>query len=198
LGRWSLGHVLNAQKPEHFIHEPIGLDDRQMVICSWHNAVDFGNRPLSGIGENRRQDMTNIEFWIIQVPGWLLVLYLVVAQCISAFDYSLGVRMGTQEPAERITDVGVAFFKGFAGADLVYAPMLAIGLVGHSWGAAWSGPILGAALGITVYWPIVCLRAVRAARGTAGWDLPKEAQYWVVLPCICLWGTVAMTVLVAQ
>ena len=141
--------------------------------------------------------MTNIEFWIIQVPGWLLFLYLIVAQCISAFDYSLGVRMGTQEPAERITEVGVAFFKGFARADLVYAQLLALGLAGHFWDAAWSGPILGAALGITVYWPIVCLSAVRAARGAAGWDLPKEAQYSVVLPGISFWGAVALIALVA-
>lgn len=142
--------------------------------------------------------MTHIAFWIIQVPGWFLFLYLVVAQCISAFDYSLGVRMGTQEPADRITAVGVAFFKGFAGADLVYAPLLALGLAGHLWDAAWSGPIFGAALGITVYWPIVCLWAVRAARGAAGWDLPKEAQYWAVLPGISLWGLVAIILLVTR
>ncbi len=142
--------------------------------------------------------MAHITFWIIQAPDWLHFLYLVAAQCISAFDYSLGVRMGTQEPAERITEVGVAFFKCLAGADLIYAPMLAFGLAGHLWDAAWSGPILGAALGITVYWPIICLWAVRAARGAAGWDLPKEAQYWVVLPGISLWGLVAVIVLVTR
>ena len=142
--------------------------------------------------------MPDISFWIIQGPGWVLFIYLVVAQCISAFDYSTGVRMGTQEPEERITRVGVAFFKGFAGADLLYAPLLALGLVGHLLGAAWSQPILGAAFGITVYWPIVCLWAVRAARGAPGWDLPKEAQYWVVLPVISLWGVASTIVLVAD
>jgi hypothetical protein len=141
--------------------------------------------------------MTDTGFWIVQGPGWVLVFYLVVAQCISAFSYSLGVRMGTQEPADRITEVGVAFFKGFAGADLVYAPLLAVGLAGHLRGAAWSNLILGAALGITVYWPIVCLWAVRAARGAPGWSLPKEAQYWVVLPAISIWGAVATAVLLA-
>lgn len=142
--------------------------------------------------------MTEIGFWVVQAPGWALVLYLVVAQCVSAFDYSLGVRMGTQEPADRITEVGVAFFKGFAGADLVYAPLLAIGLAGHLLGAEWTGPILGAALGITVYWPIVCLWAVRSARGAPGWSLPKEAQYWVVLPAISIWGAVATGALLAE
>jgi hypothetical protein len=141
--------------------------------------------------------MSGIGFWIVQGPGWALFVYLVMAQCISAFDYSLGVKMGTQEPAERITLVGVAFFKGFAGADLIYAPLLALGLAGHIFGAPWSDPILGAALGITVYWPIVCLWAVRAARGAPGWHLPKEAQYWVVLPAISLWGLVAIIALLA-
>lgn len=99
--------------------------------------------------------------------------------------YSLGVSMGTQEPAERITDIGVAFFKGYVGADLVfYVPLLGIGLLGHAVGAPWSGVVLGAALGITAHWPIACLWTVRAARGAKGWDLPKEEKYWVVLPLI--------------
>lgn len=139
--------------------------------------------------------MSQIAFWIVQGPGWALFTYLVVAQCVSAFDYARGVRMGAQEPAERITAVGVAFFKGFAGADLFYAPLLALGLLGHFRGAAWSDPVLGAALGITVYWPIVCLWSVSAARGARGWDLPKEAQYWRVLPAISLWGAVGMIVI---
>lgn len=142
--------------------------------------------------------MTDTGFWIVQGPGWVLFVYLVLAQCTAAFSYSLGVRLGTQEPAERITHVGVAFFKGFAGADLIYAPLLAVGLAGHLGGAAWSDPILGAALGITVYWPIVCLWAVRAARHAPGWSLPKEAQYWVVLPAISIWGAVATATLVGD
>lgn len=130
-----------------------------------------------------------LAFWALQGPGWLLVLYLAVAQCLSAFDYGLGVRMGTQEPAERITPVGVALFWGLAFADLVfYAPLLAAGLLGHLLGAAWGVPLLAAALGVTVYWPIFCLATVRAARGVPGWSLPKEASYWVVLPAIALWG----------
>lgn len=53
--------------------------------------------------------MEEISFWIIQLPGWLLFVYLLVAQCTAAIRYSLGVRMGTQEPAGRVTEVGVAF-----------------------------------------------------------------------------------------
>jgi hypothetical protein len=41
-------------------------------------------------------------------------------------------RMGTQEPAKKITEVGTAFWYGFAFADLVvYLPLLGAGLVGH-------------------------------------------------------------------
>ena len=73
--------------------------------------------------------MSDLGFWIVQLPGWLLFAYLLVAQCAAAFSYSLGVRMGTQEPAERVSEVGVAFWKGFAGADLVfYTPSSASGL----------------------------------------------------------------------
>lgn len=140
--------------------------------------------------------MSDFAFWIVQVPGWLLFAYLLAAQCTAAFSYSLGVKMGTQEPAERVTDVGVAFWKGYAGADLVfYTPLLGIGLVGHFREAPWAPLVLGAAIGITIYWPIACLWTVSAARGAAGWNLPKENQYWVVLPTIAVWGVLTLTIL---
>ncbi len=131
----------------------------------------------------------DIGFWLLQGPGWLLLTYLVYAQAIPAFDYDLGVAMGTQESAGQITDVGAAFWYGFAFGDLVtYIPLLTIGLIGiwsrHMWGRI----VLGAALGITVYWPVVCLAAVVAARDAPGWNLTSETPYWIVLPLIAFWG----------
>lgn len=131
----------------------------------------------------------NKAFWCIQIPGWLLLIYLIYAQGITAFGYDIGVSMGTQEPKEVVTEVGVAFWYGFAFGDLVaYIPMLLIGLIGHlrlkNWGNIW----LAASLGITIYWPIVCLAAIVDARGASGWRLTNELQYWVVLLSIAGWG----------
>lgn len=132
----------------------------------------------------------------VQVPGWSLLAYLIVAQAIPAFDYELGVRMGTQEPAQRITEVGAAFWYGFAFSDLlVYIPLLALGLVGHGSQRPWANVLLGAALGITVYWPVVVLAAAVKARDASGWDI-DEAQYWMVLPLIVAWA-VSSLVLIA-
>jgi len=131
----------------------------------------------------------NIGFWVLHGPGWLLLLYLVYAQAIPSFNYDLGVSMGTQESAERITEIGVAFFHGFAFGDLVlYVPLLALGLIGNGLGRNWGQIVFSAALGITAYWPVVCLAAVVAARGAAGWHLESELPYWIVLPLITLWG----------
>ncbi|MCP4072834.1 MAG: hypothetical protein GY742_14025 [Hyphomicrobiales bacterium] len=140
--------------------------------------------------------MTGLTFWFIQLPGWLLFFYLAIAQCTAAINYQLGVRMGTQEPAEQITEVGVAIFRGLAFADLVfYTPLLGLGLIGHMLGSGWTFPAIGAALGITAYWPIVSLATVKAARGKPGWNLPKERQYWIVLPIIALWGFLGLVLL---
>jgi hypothetical protein len=129
-------------------------------------------------------------FWLIQGPGWLLVTYLVYAQAIPAFDYELGVRMGTQEPAGQITEVGTAFWYGFAFADLVfYVPLLIAGLIGHWRETKWTPVILGAALGITAYWPITALATIVAARESAGWNLANETSYWIVLPPLVVWST---------
>ena len=141
--------------------------------------------------------MSDIAFWLIQIPGWLLFAYLLIAQCTSAVSYAFGIRMGMQEPAGRITEVGVAFFKGYAGADLVfYVPLLGLALLAHAMAVSWNAVVLGAALGITVYWPIACLWTVRAARGAAGWNLPKEEQYWMALPIIAGWGALCLGLLV--
>jgi len=131
----------------------------------------------------------SIGFWFLQGPGWLLLIYLIYAQAIPAFDYDLGVSMGTQEPAEKITEIGAAFWYGFAFGDLVtYMPILLVGLVGHWLRKIWGRMLLSAALGITVYWPVVCLAAVVTARDAAGWDLTNETLYWIVLPLITFWG----------
>jgi len=131
----------------------------------------------------------DFNFWLIQGPGWFLLLYLIFAQAIPAFNYETGVLMGTQEPAEVVSEVGVAFWYGFAFGDLIaYIPLLAIGLIGYWLGKSWGHVILGAALGVTVYWPVVSLAAVVAARDASGWDLVNETPYWIVLPLITLWG----------
>ena len=128
------------------------------------------------------------EYWWLQIPGWLLLVYLVYAQAIPAFDYQLGVRMGTQEAAQKITEVGAAFWYGFAFSDLVvYIPLLGAGLIGHWCGRRWWRTIFGAALGISVYWPVVVLAAAVDARDASGWDI-DEAAYWIVLPIIVAWA----------
>lgn len=140
--------------------------------------------------------MEELAFWAIQIPGWLLFAYLVVAQCTAAISYEFGVKLGSQEPAQQITEVGVAFWWGLAFADLVfYTPVLGLGLVGQILGAEWTVLVLGAALGITVYWPIASLATVRAARTARDWHLPKEAQYWMVLPLIAGWGAIGIVLL---
>jgi len=129
------------------------------------------------------------SFWFIQAPGWLLLTYLVFAQGITAFGYELGVRMGTQEPAEKITEVGAAFWYGFALGDLLtYIPILFAGLIGHIRAKPWGRIVLSAGLGITMYWPLVCLIALVDARDAAGWTITNETPYWIVLPLIACWG----------
>jgi len=128
-------------------------------------------------------------FWILQVTGWSLLIYLIYAQGITAFDYDLGVAMGTQEPVEAVTEVGASFWYGFAFSDLLtYIPILLIGLLGHLRSTEWGQTWMAAALGISVYWPIVCLATLVDVRGTPGWNIAEETQYWIVLPIIALWG----------
>lgn len=125
----------------------------------------------------------------IKIPGWLLFVYLLYSQAIPAIHYEWGVKMGTQDSPEKVTEVGTSFWYGFAFGDLVcYIPLLGIGLFSHD--KPLGKAALTAALGITVYWPIVCLTAAVTARNAPGWHLDKsdEAQFWVALPIIAVWA----------
>ena len=140
-----------------------------------------------------------VAFWVLQLPGWLLLIYLIYAQGITAFGYDLGVAMGTQEPVENITEVGAAFWYGFAFGDLLaYIPILLVGLIGHLHAKQWGRIWMAAALGITVYWPIVCLAAVVEARGAPGWNIAEEVPYWVVLSVIAAWGAWGLVAVAMQ
>lgn len=130
-----------------------------------------------------------IQFWALQVPGWIGVVLLILGQGIAAIDYDLAVRMGTQESAAVITEVGAAFWYGFALGDLVvYIPLLVAGLLGHWMQRIWGTVLLAAALGITVYWPVVSLATVVAASDAEGWNPSNVTAFWVALPLIALWA----------
>lgn len=140
-----------------------------------------------------------LGFWVLQVPGWLLLLWLVYTQGISALSYELGVSMGSQEPVERITEVGAAFWYGFAFGDLIiYIPLMITGLIGHLRGANCGLVALAAALGITVYWPIVSLAALIDARNAQGWEISSEIPYWIVCLLVASWGAVGLWLLMRQ
>jgi hypothetical protein len=137
----------------------------------------------------KEMKVRGIGFWLLQIPGWVCAIWLIFVQGIAAFDYELAVRMGTQDSAAAVTEVGAAFWHGFAFSDLViYIPLLAAGLVGHWLARAWGRALLAAALGITVYWPVVCLATVVAARDAEGWNPANLEAFWIVLPLIALWG----------
>lgn len=166
----ALGRLLNPKSEEH---------EMAAVRSGWQVSVkDIFMKTARGCG-----------FWLLQGPGWLLVVYLIYSQAIPAFDYELGVAMGTQESSDRITEVGTAFWYGFAFGDLAtYIPLLATGLIALWKQMPWARVVVGAALGITVYWPVVSLAVVVKARDAEGWALGDESGYWIVLPVIALWG----------
>lgn len=139
--------------------------------------------------QENKMTRRRIGFWVLQVPGWVMLVLLILGQGIAAIDYELGVRMGTQDSADAVTEIGAAFWYGFAFGDLVtYIPIFAAGLLGYWMAYRWGRVLLAAALGITIYWPVVCLAAVAAARDAEGWNPPDQTAYWIVLPLIALWG----------
>jgi hypothetical protein len=141
----------------------------------------------------KRNSAISTSLWLVELPGWLLLLYLVLVQGPSAINYEWGVLTGVQESQEQITPIGVAFGTGCARTDVaVYIPLLAAGLVGYGGGGSprprkeWGRVCLAAAVGMTLYWTFEYMFVLPAARSS--WNLGDETAYWIVLPIIALWG----------
>ena len=57
---------------------------------------------------------------------------------------------------------------------------------------------LAAALGITVYWPIVSLAALVDARNASGWEIASEGPYWIVCLLVASWGVLGLCLLIRK
>jgi len=139
-------------------------------------------------------------YWVIST-AWVLLIYLIYGQALSALSYDLGVHLGTQLPADIITEIGVAFFLGFAIVDaIVYIPLFLVSLVGFWAMYTWWWVLFSAALGISLYWPIACLATMTFLQNEPTWKLPNEEYrtYSVVLPCISIWATWGLWLMLAE
>jgi hypothetical protein len=104
-------------------------------------------------------------------------------------NYDFTVALELQEPAEEITEVGVAFNKGFGFGDtVVYIPLLLAGIIGMIKKKYWGLFSMSGALAITIYWPVVCLSTLLFAKGSPGFNFTDYLSYSIMLSIICIYG----------
>ena len=104
--------------------------------------------------KNDINNKNGVGFWILISAGILLLLLLLVGQTFSLINYEAAVTYGLQESVQEVSEVGIAFAKGFAFADtLVYIPLLLLGIVGLLKRKKWGVYLMFASCAISVYWP---------------------------------------------
>ena len=131
----------------------------------------------------------NIGFWILIGLGILLTIMLLMGQTFSLINYDLTVSLGLQESVEEVSEVGVAWAKGFAFGDTVlYLPLLLIGIIGLLKRRSWGFYSMFGALAITVYWPIVSLSTIFIGRTVLNLNPDKYVSYSIILPLITIYG----------
>jgi len=131
----------------------------------------------------------NIGFWILISLGILLTIMLLIGQTFSLINYDLTVSLGLQESVEEVSEVGVAWAKGFAFGDtIIYLPLLLIGIIGLLKRKSWGFYSMFGALAITVYWPIVSLSTIFIGRTALNLNPDKYVSYSIILPLIAIYG----------
>jgi len=128
-------------------------------------------------------------FWILMIPGLLILLMLIFGQMISFIDYGFTVSLGLQESVNVIGEFGVASNKAFGVGDtLIYLPLLIFGLVGLWQKKIWGIFTIFGALAITAYWPIVNLFILYFAKDLPGFNFTDFTTYTIVLSIITIYG----------
>ncbi len=96
------------------------------------------------------------KFWILISASVLLIILLLAGQTFSLFNYEQAIALGLQESEEEISNVGIAFAKGFAFGDTVwYIPILIAGVIGLLERKRWGIYTMLGSLAVSVYWPVV-------------------------------------------
>ena len=130
-----------------------------------------------------------IGFWILMIPGFLILLMLILGQMIAFINYEFTVSVGLQESVDIIGEYGVASNKAFGVGDtIIYLPLLIFGLLGLWKNKTWGVFTMIGALAITAYWPMVNLFFVYFATGLPGFNFIDYITYTIVLSLITIYG----------
>ena len=128
-------------------------------------------------------------FWILVSIGVILNLIYLLGQTMAIINYDFTVSIELQEPANEITEVGVASNKGFGFGDtFFYMPLFVVGIIGLLKKSAWGLYAMFGAMAITIYWPLVGLSTVFYAKGAPGWHFTDYTSYSILLSSIAIYG----------
>ena len=128
-------------------------------------------------------------FWALIIVAAILVVMFLAGQTLSLFNYQITVEMGLQESADEVTDVGVAFLKGYAFGDTVfYIPLLIIGIIGLLKRKRWGLFSMVGALAISVYWPAAILYSIYVDKESMSLAPDKYLSFSILLPLIMIYG----------
>ncbi len=126
---------------------------------------------------------------ILIITSVLLMLFLISGQTFSLINYQAAVDLGLQESVEEVTEVGIAFAKGFAFAEtIVYIPLLLFGIIGLLKRTKWGVYAMLASCAISVYWPLVHLYAIYIGRDVIILHPEKYVSFPIILSLIILYG----------
>jgi len=130
-----------------------------------------------------------IGFWILVCFSIILLIFLLIGQTFSLFNYQAAVSSGLQESVEEVSEVGIAFAKGFAfGDSIAYIPFLFLGIIGLLKRKKWGKYMMFASCAISVYWPVVHLYAIYIGKDVIILHPEKYITFPITLSIIILYG----------
>lgn len=134
-----------------------------------------------------------IQFWFLMSVSALLVVFYLVGQTTALFSYEFALKLGMQESVEEVTEVGIAYAKGFAFADTVfYIPLFIIAIIGLYKEKPWGLYAMLGSMAVTIYWPLVSLYAIFIGRNDFNLSQDKYIAYTVVLSLIVVFALWAL------
>jgi hypothetical protein len=120
-------------------------------------------------------------FWFVAVYLVFDLVFFLVGQTASIFDYEFTVRIGLQESAQIVGEYGTRVNRAIGLADTaVVVPLILISLVGIFRKKRWALSTLAAFAGISIYWPVQCAGLLWLLPGAPNYSLEPRVEYWII------------------
>ena len=131
----------------------------------------------------------SLSIWSLIAGMIFLTVMILLGQSSAVFNYDFAVSLSLQESADKVGSHFVQFNRAVGAADTVaYIPLLVASIIGLLLRQRWALYTTAAVMGISLYWPVICLFMMLFMSGESGYNFPLSPSYVAIFVAVMAFG----------